>query len=90
MGRITLMRHQGMLFDMKVGAAPERYPLESLTCPVLTVSAEDDLFGTDEAAKYVAAHAPDARAVTYPNGGHALVGRFGDALDETASFFGRY
>jgi hypothetical protein len=57
---------------------PERYPLESIAFPVLTIAAEDDLFGTDEAARYVAAnahrraHADVRRTDRRVRHGHAL------------------
>ena len=66
-------RNGGMQFDIKTAASSEPYPIEGILCPVLTVSAEDDLFGTAARARQVAAIAPNGRAVIYPTGGHALV-----------------
>jgi 2-hydroxy-6-oxonona-2,4-dienedioate hydrolase len=82
-------RYRGMQFDIKTAATPEPYPIERITTPVLTISAEDDAFGTAARAKYVAANVPDGRTVIYPTGGHALVGRQAEVLREVASFFGR-
>jgi len=76
----------GMQFDIRTAAATEPYPIEGILCPVLTVSAEDDLFGTAARARQVAAIAPYGRAVIYPTGGHALVGRYSGALSEITSF----
>ncbi|MBV8265550.1 MAG: hypothetical protein JO252_04310 [Planctomycetaceae bacterium] len=75
-----------MQFDIRTAAATERHPIERISCPVLTVSAEDDLFGTAAKARQVAALAPNGRAVIYPTGGHALVGRYSEALSEVTSF----
>ena len=79
-------RIRGMEFDIKTAAATDPYPIERILCPVLTVSAEDDLFGTAARARQIAAIAPNGRAVIYPTGGHALVGRYSEALSEIASF----
>jgi len=79
-------RFEGMQFDVRTAAAPEPYPIERITCPVLTISAEDDLFGTAVPAKYIAANVPDGRAVIYPTGGHVLVGDYADVLRQITSF----
>ncbi len=76
----------GMNFDIKTAATYEPYPIEKIACPVLTISAEDDRFGTASRAKYIAANVPDGRAIIFPTGGHALVGHYADALREITSF----
>jgi pimeloyl-ACP methyl ester carboxylesterase len=80
-------RIAGMNFDIKTAATHEPYPIEKIACPVLTISAEDDRFGTASRARYIAASVPDGRAVIFPTGGHILVGHYADALIEVASFF---
>jgi 2-hydroxy-6-oxonona-2,4-dienedioate hydrolase len=67
-------RLAGMNFDIKTAATHEPYPIDRIACPVLTVSAEDDRFGTASRAKYIAASVPDGRTIIFPTGGHALVG----------------
>ncbi len=62
------------------------YPLAKIACPVLTISAEDDRFGTTARARFVAVGAPNGKALIFPTSGHALVGHSGDALRETVSF----
>jgi pimeloyl-ACP methyl ester carboxylesterase len=79
-------RIAGMNFDVKTAATHEPYPIGKITCPVLTISSEDDRFGTAARARYIAANVPDGRAIIFPTGGHALVGRYGDVLRETTSF----
>ena len=79
-------RSGGMQFDIKTAATHESYPIEKIACPVLTISAEDDGFGTASRAKYLAAGVPDGRAIVFPTGGHALVGHYPDALREITSF----
>jgi 2-hydroxy-6-oxonona-2,4-dienedioate hydrolase len=79
-------RTGGMQFDIRTAATPNPYPIEGISCPVLTVSAEDDRFDTAARARQIAATAPNGRAVIYPTGGHALVGRYHEALSEITSF----
>ena len=79
-------RFRGMQFDIKTAFTYEPYPIEKIACPVLTISAEDDRFGTASRARYIAAGVPDGRAIVFPTGGHALVGHYADALREVASF----
>ncbi|MGD0908199.1 MAG: alpha/beta hydrolase [Candidatus Acidiferrales bacterium] len=80
-------RIAGMNFDVKTAATHEPYPIEKIACPVLTISAEDDRFGTASRAKFIAASVPNGRVILFPTGGHALVGHYADALRESASFF---
>jgi hypothetical protein len=42
--------------------------------------------GTAVRAKYIAANVANGSAVIFPTGGHALVGRYADALRESTSF----
>jgi pimeloyl-ACP methyl ester carboxylesterase len=79
-------RVSGMQFDVKTAAEREPFDIAKLACPVLTISAEDDRFGTAGRAKYIAANVANGKAVIFPTGGHALVGRYEDALRESASF----
>ena len=75
-------RIAGMNFDIKTAATRKPYPMKKITCPVLTISAEDDSFGTATRVRYIA----DGRAIMFPTGGHALVGDYADALREITSF----
>jgi 2-hydroxy-6-oxonona-2,4-dienedioate hydrolase len=79
-------RIAGMNFDIETAATLVPYPIEKIACPVLTISAEDDRFGTASRARYIAARVQGGRAIIFPTGGHALVGRYGDALREITSF----
>ncbi len=79
-------RFGGMQFDLKTAATKEPYTIETITCPVLTISAEDDRFGTASRAKYIASSVPDGRTIIFPSGGHALVGHSADALREISLF----
>ena len=79
-------RIAGMQFDIKTAAMHDPYPIEKIACPVLTISAEGDRFGTASRAMYIAANVPDVRVILFPTGGHALVGHYADTLREITSF----
>ena len=79
-------RFEGMQFDIKTAATHEPYTIEKITCPVLTISAQDDRFGTASRAKYIAASVPDGRTIVFQTGGHALVGHSADVLREITVF----
>ena len=46
-----------------------------IACPVLAISAKDDLYGTAKSAEYTAANVRDGRLVLYRAGGHILAGQ---------------
>ncbi|HWX81548.1 MAG TPA: alpha/beta hydrolase [Steroidobacteraceae bacterium] len=79
-------RSTGMQFDIKTATTRESYPIDKIACPLLTISAEDDRFGTAQRARYIARSVSDGRAIIYPSGGHALVGDYAEALHEIMSF----
>ena len=79
-------RAPGMGFDVETAAVRRPYEIEKIACPVLAISAEDDAFGTAARARGLAGAVRDGRAVVYPTVGHALVGRFAAALEETTRF----
>jgi len=79
-------RRVGTNFDVVTAGTHVPEALEAIRCPVLAISADDDRFGTAIRAKYIAAHVPNAKATIYPTGGHALVGRYADALRDAEAF----
>lgn len=79
-------RRLGLLNDAAVTSTLPRYELERITAPALLISAQDDLYGTYDSARYTAEHVPNARLVAYPAGGHLLVGHDTEALAEIVSF----
>ena len=79
-------RYEGMQFDIKTAAVRASYSLEKIACPVLTISAEDDQFGTAARARYIADNVAHGRALIFSSGGHALVGHYADALRESVAF----
>jgi 2-hydroxy-6-oxonona-2,4-dienedioate hydrolase len=79
-------RRDGLLVDMQTAGAPTRYDLERVACPVLAISAKDDLYGTAAAAAYTAAQVRQGKLIMYSNGGHILAGRNSEAWLSIASF----
>ncbi len=76
------LRAEGLLYDARLAADPPAWDLSAITAPTLAISAEDDLFGTAEAARHVGRAVPGARTVIYPEGGHILIGHHAEALSE--------
>jgi pimeloyl-ACP methyl ester carboxylesterase len=79
-------RRFGLFNEAKVMTSLERYALERITAPTLAISAQDDGYDTYESARYTAAQIPRARFIGYPTGGHLLVGRGQEAMDEITRF----
>jgi 2-hydroxy-6-oxonona-2,4-dienedioate hydrolase len=79
-------RRRGLALDSATAGVPVPYPLRNLRCPVLAISARDDLYGTGRSAAYAASQAPDGRLVLYDDGGHMLVGHDEDVWRRIAAF----
>ena len=79
-------REAGMNFDVATAAERAPYAIEKITCPVLAISAEDDLFGTARRARFIVANVANGRLIVFPTGGHALVGHMADTVREGAGF----
>jgi pimeloyl-ACP methyl ester carboxylesterase len=79
-------RRLGLLNEAAVIPSLQRYALERINVPTLTISFADDLFGTYEGARYTAEQIRGARFVGYPSGGHMAVGHQQEVLDEIARF----
>lgn len=79
-------RAEGILFDSRVAGNPPPMALGKITCPVLAISAEDDLYGTAASARHVVASVPNGTLQVYPRGGHLLVGHEDAVWRSVASF----
>ena len=79
-------RRLGLLNEAAVIPSLQRYALERINVPTLTISFADDLYGTYEGARYTAEQIRGARFVGYPRGGHLGVGHQQDVLNEIARF----
>jgi len=63
-------RANGLFNDARLAGRPSPMPLGLITAPTLTISVEDDRYGTFEAAQHIAAAVPGAQLVSYSSGGH--------------------
>lgn len=79
-------RANGLLNDSRLATNPARMPIEQIRAPTLTISLEDDLYGTFAAAQHIAATVPRARLISYPTGGHVWVGHDGEMFAEIDAF----
>jgi 2-hydroxy-6-oxonona-2,4-dienedioate hydrolase len=79
-------RRLGLLNEAAVIPSLQRYALERINTPTLTISFADDLYGTYEGARYTAEQIRGARFIGYPSGGHMAVGHQQDVLNEIARF----
>jgi 2-hydroxy-6-oxonona-2,4-dienedioate hydrolase len=67
-------RYNGLLNDAKLAGYPEQMDLASIRSATLTISLDDDHFGTVYAARHLAAKVPSAKLIVYPKGGHIWIG----------------
>jgi pimeloyl-ACP methyl ester carboxylesterase len=79
-------RRLGLLNDAAVTTQLERYPLERIAAPTLTISAADDLYGTYDSARYTAEQIRGARFVGFAEGGHVFVGHDAEVTNAIADF----
>ena len=79
-------RSQGVLNDVRFASAPQSIAVEGIKAPMLVVSLEDDFFRTLAAARFIAAHVPGARLLTYASGGHVWVGHDAELFAEVDAF----
>ncbi|MGE5171930.1 MAG: alpha/beta fold hydrolase [Rudaea sp.] len=82
-------RRLGLQNDARVVGALPRYDLESIDVPTLIAGVEDDLYGTYDAAHYMARHIGHARFIGYPHGGHVWVGHHRGLMAEVVAFLRR-
>jgi len=79
------MRVAGIENDSAI-SLDEAWPLERICAPTLIVTSSDDLFHTQPAAEYTAAHIPGAQLVVYPTGGHFFIGHSEDVRSAVRGF----
>ncbi len=76
----------GLRADAFWAGTPSPVAYERIAVPTLILSCEDDLFGTAETSRLLAARIPDARLTIWPEGGHIWLGHDSDVADEIAAF----
>lgn len=79
-------RRLGLQNDSAVVSSLPRYELERITAPTLIISAADDLYGTFDSARYTAESIPRARFISFPSGGHLLIGHQKEVRSEIEAF----
>jgi pimeloyl-ACP methyl ester carboxylesterase len=79
-------RADGLLNDARLASNPAPMPIEQIRVPTLTISCEDDRFGTAAAARHIAATVPGARLRMFPAGGHVWVGHDAELFAEVGAF----
>ena len=79
-------RHAGIAMDSATAGSPPPYPLEQLSCPLLSISARDDLYGTADAAAHAVALAPRGRLILFQEGGHLWAGHDAEVWAAVAGF----
>jgi pimeloyl-ACP methyl ester carboxylesterase len=81
-------RARGILVDSAAEIAP--WPLERISCPVLIISAEDDLFKTLPGARFTAEHIDGAELHVLRSGGHLMVGQTATVRKLVRAFLKRH
>lgn len=79
-------RSLGLINDAKLTFNPARMALNEIMAPTLTISLDDDRFGTIAAAKYISEQVPGARLISYPSGGHVWVGHDAELFAQVDKF----
>lgn len=82
-------RSAGMWNDSVTNGSVPRYDVERITAPTLLIAAQDDLYKTHVYARYSAEHIPAATLVSYPTGGHILIGH-PEAFEEIVRFLAEH
>ncbi len=79
-------RSRGLINDAALTSSAQPMALGDIKSPTLTISLEDDRFGTCDAARFIAAEVAGAKLVTYPMGGHIWVGHDAELFGEIDRF----
>jgi pimeloyl-ACP methyl ester carboxylesterase len=83
-------RRAGWINDYRQILHLELLPLEQIAVPTLILHAEDDtLVPLERHARFCAENIPGARLVTFPNGGHLLLGQAEGVRREIDLFWGQ-
>jgi 2-hydroxy-6-oxonona-2,4-dienedioate hydrolase len=82
-------REAGLQNDLALLASAPNFAVEKIGAPTLVVSAANDLFGTWDSSRALAARIQGARFSGFPDGGHLLVGHYEQVVAEIARFLNR-
>lgn len=79
-------RYDGWVNDGKHILTLQDMPLEMIQSPTLIVSAMDDYLAPNSWSVYIADRIPNSNLITYPTGGHLLLGHLSQIKDTTTKF----
>jgi pimeloyl-ACP methyl ester carboxylesterase len=68
-------RYPGIRNDQKATISDKQYDLDRINLPTLILHSLDDGLVSFDFAKYAHAHIPDSELITFPSGGHLLLGQ---------------
>lgn len=76
----------GVRSDGFWAGTPSPIAFERIEVPTLTISCEDDLFGTAATARLLSKRIPDCQLTIYPSGGHIWLGHDADVAKAISKF----
>jgi len=79
-------RYSGILNDQKATISDKQYDLDKITLPTLILHALDDRLVGCDFAKYAHEHISNSRLITFPSGGHVLLGHHEEYRKVVAGF----
>ncbi len=83
-------RYSGIRNDQKASISDKQYELDKINLPTLILHAADDILVDYDFAKYAHAKIPDSKLVTFPSGGHLLLGQSKQYRDVVAGFLKKH
>ena len=79
-------RYPGIRNDQKATISDKQYDLHEINIPTLILHALDDRLVDYDFAKYAHEHIPNSELITFPSGGHILLGHHEQTSKVVASF----
>jgi pimeloyl-ACP methyl ester carboxylesterase len=79
-------RYPGILNDQKATISDKQYDLNKINIATLILHALDDGLVAYDYAKYAHTHLPNSALITFPSGGHMLLGQYEKYREVVTSF----
>lgn len=83
-------RYPGIRNDQKASVSDRQYELDKIDLPTLILHARDDRLVDYEFAEYAHTHIPNSTLVSFPNGGHILLGQDNAYRDAVTGFLDKH
>jgi pimeloyl-ACP methyl ester carboxylesterase len=83
-------RYPGIRNDQKATISDKQYDLDRINLPTLILHALDDHLVDYDFATYAHAHIPDSELITFPSGGHVLLGNHEQYREVVAGFLKKH